>query len=80
MGYGCGCDCLVREMTRKKDKSHITDIFTITKTGNLTDFERRIPTRIEDLRSILDGRLTTGIDEFLLKADTEVSIAPYGSN
>jgi len=50
----------------KEHKGDISNVFRITETGYISDFERRVTIGIEHLGSVLDTGLTSGINEFLV--------------
>jgi len=53
------------EVSREEDKCDITSVFSVAEIGQMTDFQWRVSVRVQDLRSILDSRLSTSIHEFL---------------
>lgn len=53
------------EMTRKENKSNVTNVFRVDESGDVTDFQRGFPSCVEHLRGALNCWKTSGIDEFL---------------
>lgn len=73
-------------MSWKENKGYISRIISkdlpnrvgISETLYAGKFERRLASRVEYLRSILDSRLSTGINKFLEKDTTDDSVSLFG--
>ena len=55
----------VGEVARKENKGHVADIVRVSKTRDLSDFERRVPVCEENLGRILDLRQSARVHKFL---------------
>ena len=55
----------IGEVSGKEDEGDIADVFRVDEARNVANFERGLPSGVEDLRGTLDGWESAGINEFL---------------
>lgn len=55
----------IEEMAREEDESDVSDLIRLTETRDIANFKRWFAVGVEDLRSVLNGWKSPGIDEFL---------------
>lgn len=66
VGDGCSSDDAIVKMTGEKDEGNISNIVGVPKTRNVANFEGWVTVRVKDLRRVLDSRLPSCVDEFLV--------------
>ena len=58
-------DLRVGEVPREKHEGHVADVVCLDQTGEVTELERGVASRVEDLGRALDGGEAPRVDEFL---------------
>ena len=61
----CVCDVGVGEVAREEDEGHVADVVCLDEAGEVTKFEGRVASCVEDLRGGLDCGQASRINEFL---------------
>lgn len=55
----------VAKVAREEDEGDVSGVFCVLQAGKVSEFERGFAVVVENLRGVLAGGLTTGVDEFL---------------
>jgi hypothetical protein len=56
----------------EKHEGNITDVLADRESGKVPNFKRWVTVRVQHLRSILNARLSTGINKFLDGVNTSM--------